>query len=77
MGTWWALEEEHYHSYLAGTLDFQGQRRARARDFAAAHGVWLTDAAAWFDTAPFPSAPFPSALAANPTRPHNSCKSHR
>jgi putative hydrolase of the HAD superfamily len=49
---WHALEEQHYHSYLAGELDFQGQRLARARDFAAAHGVELTDgdARAWFDT---------------------------
>ena len=48
---WHDLEERHYHSYLAGTLDFQGQRRARARDFAAAHGVVLAEAAAgaWFD----------------------------
>jgi putative hydrolase of the HAD superfamily len=48
---WYALEEEHYHSYLAGALDFHGQRRARARDFAAAHGVELTEAeaGAWFD----------------------------
>ncbi|MGO4105148.1 HAD family hydrolase [Leifsonia sp. YAF41] len=48
---WNSLEEEHYHSYLAGRLDFQGQRRARARDFAAAHGVELgeADAGAWFD----------------------------
>jgi len=49
---WHALEEEHYHSYLAGRLDFEGQRRARARDFAAAHGVHLEEAAAgaWFDS---------------------------
>ncbi|MEL4319073.1 HAD family hydrolase [Leifsonia sp. YIM 134122] len=48
---WHDLEERHYHSYLAGTLDFQGQRRARARDFAEAHGVVLAEAAAgaWFD----------------------------
>lgn len=48
---WNSLEEEHYHSYLAGRLDFQGQRRARARDFAAAHGVELneSDSGAWFD----------------------------
>jgi putative hydrolase of the HAD superfamily len=48
---WHSLEEEHYHSYLAGTLDFQGQRRARARDFAAAHGVELADAeaGAWYE----------------------------
>ncbi|AMB57789.1 HAD family hydrolase [Microterricola viridarii] len=48
---WHALEEKHYHSYLEGTLDFEGQRRARARDFAAAHGVQLEDTASgvWFD----------------------------
>lgn len=48
---WNALEEQHYHAYLAGDLDFAGQRSARARDFAAAHGVALTEAeaAAWFD----------------------------
>jgi putative hydrolase of the HAD superfamily len=47
---WHALEEKHYHSYLAGELDFEGQRRARARDFAAAHGIELGDTAsgAWF-----------------------------
>jgi putative hydrolase of the HAD superfamily len=47
---WNALEEQHYHAYLAGDLDFAGQRSARARDFAAAHGVDLTEAeaAAWF-----------------------------
>jgi putative hydrolase of the HAD superfamily len=47
---WNALEEQHYHAYLAGELDFAGQRSARARDFAAAHGVDLTEveAAAWF-----------------------------
>ena len=43
---WDALEEEHYHSYLAGTLDFHGQRRARAREFAAAHAVQLDDTGA-------------------------------
>lgn len=49
---WHALEEKHYHSYLAGALDFQGQRRARARDFAAAHGVHLRDdeAADWYES---------------------------
>jgi len=49
---WRSLEEEHYHSYLAGVLDYHGQRRARARDFAAAHGVELTDAEAlaWFNS---------------------------
>ena len=47
---WNALEEQHYHAYLAGDLDFAGQRSARARDFAAAHGVELTEAeaTAWF-----------------------------
>ncbi|MGH1547783.1 HAD family hydrolase [Leifsonia poae] len=47
---WHDLEEEHYHSYLAGDLDFEGQRQARARDFAARHGVALSDdqASAWF-----------------------------
>ncbi|TFC05509.1 HAD family hydrolase [Cryobacterium adonitolivorans] len=48
---WNALEEQHYHAYLAGDLDFAGQRSARARDFAAAHGVALTyaEATAWFE----------------------------
>ena len=49
---WHALEEEHYHTYLAGKLDYEGQRRARARDFAAAHGVELSDSdsGVWFDS---------------------------
>jgi putative hydrolase of the HAD superfamily len=49
---WHDLEERHYHSYLAGRLDFEGQRQARARDFAARHGVALDDeaASAWFAT---------------------------
>jgi putative hydrolase of the HAD superfamily len=48
---WHELEERHYHSYLAGELDFEGQRRARARDFATHFGITLdADAAgAWFD----------------------------
>ena len=29
---WHALEEQHYHRYLAGELEFLGQRRARAGD---------------------------------------------
>ncbi|KQR52117.1 hydrolase [Leifsonia sp. Leaf336] len=47
---WHDLEEQHYHAYLAGRLDFEGQRQARARDFAARHGVVLGDAeaSAWF-----------------------------
>ncbi|MDH6235893.1 HAD family hydrolase [Cryobacterium sp. CG_9.6] len=48
---WRSLEEQHYHSYLAGSLDFHGQRRERARDFAAAYGVTLSasEASAWFE----------------------------
>ncbi|WP_022888255.1 HAD family hydrolase [Agromyces italicus] len=48
---WHELEEQHYHEYLAGRLSFEGQRRARARDFALAHGDELDDlaAGAWFD----------------------------
>lgn len=48
---WHELEERHYHAYLAGELTFEGQRRARARDFALAHGESLDDpaAGAWFD----------------------------
>ncbi|GAA1749910.1 HAD family hydrolase [Agromyces humatus] len=47
---WHDLEEEHYHAYLAGRLTFEGQRRARARDFALAHGEELDElaAGAWF-----------------------------
>ncbi|TFD59032.1 HAD family hydrolase [Cryobacterium suzukii] len=48
---WDALEEEHYHSYLAGALTFAGQRRTRARNFAASFDIALTDTEAdeWFD----------------------------
>jgi len=49
---WNALEELHYHRYLAGEVDFQGQRRARARDFVGHHGVVIpddADADAWYD----------------------------
>ncbi|MCD2444124.1 HAD family hydrolase [Agromyces sp. SYSU K20354] len=47
---WHDLEEEHYHAYLAGRLTFEGQRRARAREFALAHGEELDElaAGAWF-----------------------------
>jgi putative hydrolase of the HAD superfamily len=50
VAAWYELEERHYHSYLGGNLDYEGQRRARARDFAARHGVALDEAAAsaWF-----------------------------
>jgi putative hydrolase of the HAD superfamily len=49
---WHELEDRHYHRYLSRELTFAGQRRARARDFAAAHGVTLSDveADAWFDS---------------------------
>lgn len=33
---WYALEEQHYHRYLAGELTYLGQRRARVRGFLAA-----------------------------------------
>ncbi|NYG98671.1 hypothetical protein BJ979_001297 [Schumannella luteola] len=39
---WTDLEEHHYHRYLAGELDFLGQRAARARDFAAPYGLCST-----------------------------------
>lgn len=47
---WYDLEEEHYHRYLAGELDYEGQRRARAVAFAADAGVELTpeQASEWF-----------------------------
>ena len=47
---WHALEERHYHRYLAGELDYEGQRQARAADFAASHGVSLSaeQASRWF-----------------------------
>lgn len=47
---WHELEERHYHAYLAGELTFEEQRRARAAEFALAHGDALDgDAAgAWF-----------------------------
>lgn len=47
---WYELEEEHYHRYLAGELDYEGQRRARATAFAAEAGVDLSpdEASAWF-----------------------------
>ena len=48
---WHDLEEQHYHRYLSGELDFLGQRRARARDFVATYGIELDGAAAlrWYD----------------------------
>jgi putative hydrolase of the HAD superfamily len=50
---WHGLEEEHYHRYLAGELDFLGQRRARARSFVAPYGLVLEtdhEAEAWYDS---------------------------
>jgi putative hydrolase of the HAD superfamily len=49
---WHELEERHYHAYLAGELSFEQQRRARATDFALAHGDPIDDdaAGAWFAT---------------------------
>lgn len=48
---WHHLEEHHYHRYLSGEIDFLGQRKARARDFVAAYGLELDEAASahWFD----------------------------
>lgn len=49
---WNALEEEHYHRYLTGELDYLGQRRARARGFVERHGLAIDDDAAaetWFE----------------------------
>lgn len=48
---WHELEEQHYHRYLDGEIDFLGQRRARARDFVAAYGLDLGEEASqrWYD----------------------------
>ncbi|NNC13010.1 HAD family hydrolase [Planctomonas sp. JC2975] len=48
---WRGLEELHYHRYLAGEVDFDEQRKSRARDFASRHGASLAsaDEMAWFD----------------------------
>jgi len=48
---WVALEEEHYHRYLAGELDYRGQRRARVRGFLAARGSADADDLAQDDAA--------------------------
>lgn len=49
---WHSLEDAHYHRYLSGELTFAEQRRTRALEFAAAHGVTLDDTAAdaWYDS---------------------------
>jgi putative hydrolase of the HAD superfamily len=49
---WSELEELHYSSYLAGDLDYLGQRRSRTRDFLLPYGVTLDEDAAaeeWFE----------------------------
>lgn len=47
---WNALEEEHYHRYLSGELDFLEQRRERVRGFLDPHGLTVSndEADAWF-----------------------------
>jgi putative hydrolase of the HAD superfamily len=53
LARWFALEELHYHRYLAGEIDFFAQRRARARGFVEPYGEVLAedaDADAWFET---------------------------
>jgi len=50
---WDELEELRYHRYLAGELDYLGQRRARVRDFMAAFRVEFAEdrlAETWFET---------------------------
>lgn len=51
LARWRELEEEHYHRYLSGELDYQGQRRARVHAFLAPYDVHLEDreAEAWFE----------------------------
>ena len=46
---WVALEEEHYHRYLRGEIDFHEQRRARARGFVAPVELTDAEAEAWFE----------------------------
>jgi putative hydrolase of the HAD superfamily len=49
---WTALEEKHYTRYLAGELDYLGQRHARARDFMEPYGVTFPSnlaAETWFE----------------------------
>jgi putative hydrolase of the HAD superfamily len=45
---WHALEEKHYHRYLAGEIDYFEQRRARTRDFIAPMELDDEAADAWF-----------------------------
>jgi putative hydrolase of the HAD superfamily len=49
---WSELEELHYSRYLAGELDYLGQRRARARDFLGEYGIVMNsdaEAEKWFE----------------------------
>jgi putative hydrolase of the HAD superfamily len=52
VAAWQAAEDLHYERYLAGEIDYDGQRRARARDFTRRFGAEppADDAAAldWF-----------------------------
>lgn len=43
VAAWHELEERHYHRYLAGDIEYVQQRRDRAREYAARHGVTLGD----------------------------------
>ena len=51
LARWRELEEHHYHRYLSGELDYQGQRRARVHAFLRPYGLRLDDRAAeaWFE----------------------------
>lgn len=48
---WEQLENKHYRRYLSGELSYLEQRRERAREFAAQHGLSLDDCEAdvWYD----------------------------
>ena len=51
LARWYALEEQHYHRYLAGEIDHREQRRHRARGFVEPFGLDLSndvDADDWF-----------------------------
>ena len=51
LARWYALEEHHYHRYLAGEIDYREQRRHRARGFVEPFGIVLSndaDADDWF-----------------------------
>ena len=51
LARWYALEEHHYHRYLAGEIDYREQRRHRARGFVEPFELDLSndvDADNWF-----------------------------